>query len=68
MNESICASNFGGRTNFVIRCVKSTVTNIIHHGEIIEQGNHESLLAQNGYYAETYRRQLGLIKDAKGDE
>ncbi|PWS22854.1 ABC transporter ATP-binding protein, partial [Enterococcus faecium] len=41
---------------------------VLRHGEIIEQGNHESLLAQNGYYAETYRRQLGLIKDAKGDE
>ncbi|QLQ50046.1 ABC transporter ATP-binding protein [Lactiplantibacillus plantarum] len=41
---------------------------VLRHGEIVEQGNHESLLAQNGYYAETYRRQLGLIKDAKGDE
>lgn len=41
---------------------------VLRHGKIVARGNHESLLAQDGYYAETYRRQLGLIKDAKGGE
>ena len=41
---------------------------VLRHGKIVARGNHESLLAQDGYYAETYRRQLGLIKDAKEGE
>jgi ATP-binding cassette subfamily B protein len=27
-------------------------------GKIIEQGNHESLLAQNGFYAQLYNSQF----------
>ena len=27
-------------------------------GEIIEQGNHQELIATNGYYAELYKKQL----------
>ncbi|CAM3113728.1 ABC transporter ATP-binding protein [Lactiplantibacillus plajomi] len=41
---------------------------VLRHGQIVEHGTHESLLAENGYYAETYRRQLGLLKEAKGGE
>ncbi|MBQ8231492.1 MAG: ABC transporter ATP-binding protein [Lachnospiraceae bacterium] len=43
---------------------------VMDHGRIIEQGTHDSLLAQNGYYAETFRNQYGeipydLLKDRK---
>lgn len=49
---------------------------VMDNGRIIEQGNHESLLAQNGYYAKTFRSQYGEIpydlilkdKNQKGGE
>lgn len=34
---------------------------VMDNGRIIEQGNHESLLRQNGYYAKTFRSQYGEI-------
>ncbi len=34
---------------------------VMDNGRIIEQGNHETLLAQNGYYAKTFRSQYGEI-------
>ena len=39
---------------------------VLRRGQIVERGTHDQLLAANGYYAETYRRQLGLLKTAKG--
>lgn len=52
-----------GRTSFVIAHRLSTIREadrilVIHHGEIIEQGSHEELLEQNGFYAELYRHQF----------
>ena len=32
---------------------------VIEAGEIIEQGNHQSLLAQNGVYSQLYNMQFG---------
>lgn len=45
-----------GRTSFVIAHRLKTIENadqilVINDGEIIEQGNHQSLLANNGFYA-----------------
>lgn len=34
---------------------------VMDNGRIIEQGNHESLLARGGYYAKTFRSQYGEI-------
>ena len=34
---------------------------VMDNGRIIEQGNHESLLAQNGYYAKAFHNQYGEI-------
>jgi ATP-binding cassette subfamily B protein len=52
-----------GRTNFVIAHRLSTIKNaemilVMNHGEIIEQGNHESLMAANGFYADLYNSQF----------
>jgi ATP-binding cassette subfamily B protein len=48
-----------GRTSFVIAHRLSTIRNadriiVLREGEIIEEGDHNALLAQNGYYAELY--------------
>jgi ATP-binding cassette subfamily B protein len=31
---------------------------VIEHGEIVEQGSHAELVAQGGYYADLYQKQL----------
>lgn len=54
-----------GRTVFVIAHRLSTVRNakaiiVIEHGEIIERGNHESLLAEKGRYYQLYTGQSAL--------
>ena len=36
---------------------------VLDYGQIVERGNHESLLAQNGYYAEMYRREVEQAQD-----
>ena len=52
-----------GRTSFVIAHRLSTIKNadiilVLKDGDIIEQGNHESLLSKNGFYAELYNSQF----------
>ena len=52
-----------GRTSFVIAHRLSTIKNadkilVLNHGEIIEQGNHEELLAKGGFYATLYNSQF----------
>jgi ATP-binding cassette subfamily B protein len=36
---------------------KSDAIVVLHRGELVEQGNHESLLRAGGYYARLYRYQ-----------
>ena len=52
-----------GRTSFVIAHRLSTIRDadlilVMKDGDILEQGNHETLLAQNGFYAELYKSQF----------
>ena len=52
-----------GRTSFVIAHRLSTIRNanlilVMKNGDIVEQGTHESLMAQNGLYAELYLSQF----------
>lgn len=51
------------RTSFVIAHRLSTIKNadlilVMKDGDVIESGNHESLLSQNGFYAELYNSQF----------
>ena len=52
-----------GRTSFVVAHRLSTIQNadlilVMKDGHIIEQGNHEGLLAANGFYASLYNSQF----------
>ncbi|HKN56020.1 MAG TPA: ABC transporter ATP-binding protein [Amycolatopsis sp.] len=52
-----------GRTSFVIAHRLSTIRDadvilVMEHGQIVEQGNHETLLAANGAYARLYSAQF----------
>ena len=54
-----------GRTSFVIAHRLSTIRNadvimVMDHGEIIERGNHESLMEKQGLYYQLYTGQLDL--------
>ena len=52
-----------GRTSFVIAHRLSTIKNadqilVLNKGDIVEQGNHDELLAQGGFYADLYNSQF----------
>ncbi len=54
-----------GKTSFIIAHRLSTIKNadlilVMNHGNIIEQGNHEELMAKKGFYADLYNAQFAL--------
>ena len=55
-----------GRTSFIIAHRLSTIKNadlilVMNEGNIIEQGDHEQLMKQNGFYASLYNSQFEKI-------
>ncbi|MEE6725916.1 ABC transporter ATP-binding protein [Pediococcus acidilactici] len=51
------------RTSFVVAHRLSTIRNaqnivVMNHGQIVETGNHDDLMAQNGFYADLYNSQF----------
>ena len=53
------------RTSFIIAHRLSTIRNanrilVMNHGTIIEQGDHEELLARHGFYADLYNSQFEM--------
>lgn len=59
------ATMMKGRTSFIVAHRLSTIREadiilVMKDGNIIEQGNHESLLSQNGFYANLYQSQFSM--------
>ena len=52
-----------GKTSFVIAHRLSTIQNadkilVVNHGDVIEQGTHEALMLQKGFYSQLYASQF----------
>lgn len=61
-----------GRTSFVIAHRLSTIENAdqifyIDHGQIVEHGTHQELLAKRGAYYRLHESQYAMIRTANGD-
>ena len=59
------ATMMEGRTSFIVAHRLSTIQNadvilVMKDGHIIEQGNHEQLLAMGGFYAQLYNSQFAI--------
>ena len=59
------AAMMEGRTSFIVAHRLSTIREadrilVMRDGQIIEQGTHESLLEQGGFYAELYNSQWAV--------
>ena len=58
-----------GRTSFIIAHRLSTIKNadlilVMNHGDIVEQGTHEELLAKGQFYANLYNSQFSETEEA----
>ena len=58
------------RTSFIVAHRLSTIKEadiilVMKDGNIVEQGNHEELLARNGFYAKLYQSQFAQYKTQK---
>lgn len=61
-----------GRTSFVIAHRLSTIKNadlilVMNEGDIVEQGNHDDLLAENGFYAKLYNSQFEAAEELENE-
>ena len=61
--QKAMANLMENRTSFIIAHRLSTIRDADHilvldHGDIVEQGNHEALLAKGGFYAKLYNSQF----------
>jgi len=61
--QNAFAKMMQGRTSFIVAHRLSTIREadmilVMNDGQIVETGTHESLLAQNGFYAELYNSQF----------
>lgn len=66
--QSAMLAMMEGKTNFVIAHRLSTIKSasvilVMNHGDVVEQGNHETLMAKNGFYSNLYKSQFLGIKE-----
>ena len=63
--QNAFAKMMEGKTSFIVAHRLSTIQNadiilVMKDGKIIEQGNHEELLAKKGFYSELYMSQFAV--------
>lgn len=66
MIQNAIKKMMSGRTSIVIAHRLSTIQNakkilVLDHGRIVEAGNHNELLAKNGYYTQLYNMQYKAV-------
>lgn len=71
--QSAMLAMMEGKTSFVIAHRLSTIKSaavilVMNHGDVVEQGNHETLMAKGGFYANLYLSQFQGRGDGDGEE
>lgn len=71
--QSAMLSMMEGKTSFVIAHRLSTIKSaavilVMNHGDVVEQGNHETLMAKKGFYYELYESQFAGVTDENRDD
>ena len=71
--QSAMLAMMEGKTSFVIAHRLSTIKHaevilVMNHGDVVEQGNHEELMAKGGFYRDLYLSQFqGQKEEPEGD-
>lgn len=71
--QSAMLAMMEGKTSFVIAHRLSTIKSaavilVMNHGDVVEQGNHETLMAKGGFYANLYQSQFQGRMDGEPEE
>lgn len=71
--QSAMLAMMEGKTSFVIAHRLSTIKHaavilVMNHGDVVEQGNHEELMAKKGFYYELYQSQFAGVTDDNRSE
>lgn len=71
--QSAMLAMMEGKTSFVIAHRLSTIKSaavilVMNHGDVVEQGNHETLMAKGGFYANLYHSQFQGRMDEEPEE
>lgn len=66
--QSAMLAMMEGKTSFVIAHRLSTIKSastilVMNHGNVVEQGNHETLMAKEGFYSHLYKSQFLGMKE-----
>ncbi len=71
--QSAMLAMMKGKTSFVIAHRLSTIKSasvilVMNHGNVVEQGNHETLMAKGGFYSDLYKSQFVGAQEEEPDE
>lgn len=71
--QSAMLAMMEGKTSFVIAHRLSTIKSaavilVMNHGDVVEKGNHETLMEKEGFYYELYNSQFAGVTDENRDD